>query len=75
MSEQLERSVERWAKCDPEAMSKMSQAAIYYALKDAKHDIAVLARAAYRFPETFCSSCGKALGPGNEGVSHCEDHT
>ena len=28
-----------------------------------------------RFPETFCSSCGKALGAGNEGVSHCGDHT
>lgn len=28
-----------------------------------------------RFPETFCSSCGKALGPGNEGVSSCKDHT
>lgn len=27
-----------------------------------------------RFPETFCSSCGKALGPGNEGVSSCKDH-
>ena len=29
----------------------------------------------YRFPETYCSQCGLALGPGDEGVSHCEDHT
>lgn len=26
------------------------------------------------FPETFCSACGKSLGPGNEGVSSCGDH-
>ena len=28
-----------------------------------------------RFAETWCSQCGKGLGPGNHGVSHCEDHT
>ncbi|MEX3914832.1 hypothetical protein AB4Y43_01105 [Paraburkholderia sp. BR10872] len=27
-----------------------------------------------RFSETFCSSCSKALGPGNSGASHCGDH-
>lgn len=27
-----------------------------------------------RFPETFCSQCGKSCGPGNWGFSHCEDH-
>lgn len=27
-----------------------------------------------RFPETFCSHCGGAFGPGNSGFSHCEDH-
>ena len=27
-----------------------------------------------RFPETFCSSCGKSLGAGDSGVSHCGDH-
>jgi hypothetical protein len=39
----LERSTQRWAKCDPKAMAEMSQAAIQYALEDAKHDIAALA--------------------------------
>lgn len=46
----LDRTRDQWENCDPEAMSKMSQAAIYFALKDAKHDIlalhAELARAA-----------------------------
>lgn len=27
-----------------------------------------------RFPMTYCSQCGAELGPGNSGVSHCEDH-
>jgi len=27
-----------------------------------------------RFPETFCSQCGRSCGPGNWGHSHCEDH-
>jgi len=27
-----------------------------------------------RFPETFCSQCGKSLGAGDSGVSHCGDH-
>lgn len=31
--------VDRWAKCDPKAMAKMSEAAIMYALQDAKSDI------------------------------------
>jgi hypothetical protein len=28
----------------------------------------------HRFAETFCSQCGKSLGPGNSGLSHCKDH-
>ena len=28
-----------------------------------------------RFEETFCSQCGKALGPGDNGASHCANHT
>lgn len=28
----------------------------------------------FRFPETFCSSCGGSFGPGDNGYSHCEDH-
>lgn len=28
-----------------------------------------------RFPETFCSACGKNLGPGDSGASHCGDHS
>jgi hypothetical protein len=27
-----------------------------------------------RFPETFCSQCGASLGPGDAGVSHCDEH-
>jgi hypothetical protein len=27
-----------------------------------------------RFNNTFCSHCGNAFGPGNEGFSHCENH-
>lgn len=38
----LERSIEQWRKCDPDLMSRQSQAAIFYALKDAKHDILAL---------------------------------
>jgi len=28
-----------------------------------------------KFEKTFCSQCGKALGPGSSGVSHCSDHS
>jgi hypothetical protein len=28
-----------------------------------------------RFQQTYCSQCGKELGPGDEGVSRCYDHT
>lgn len=28
----------------------------------------------HRFPETWCSQCGRSLGPGNHGLSHCIDH-
>lgn len=27
-----------------------------------------------RFPQTFCSQCGRNFGPGNSGYSHCKDH-
>lgn len=27
-----------------------------------------------RFPQTRCSRCGLELGPGDAGVSRCEDH-
>lgn len=27
-----------------------------------------------RYTQTYCSSCGAELGPGNAGVSHCSDH-
>lgn len=27
-----------------------------------------------RFAETFCSQCGNNLGPGDSGVSHCDQH-
>lgn len=28
-----------------------------------------------RFPMTYCSQCGEELGPGDAGVSHCDEHT
>lgn len=27
-----------------------------------------------RFPQTYCSQCGHAFGPGPAGYSHCRDH-
>ncbi len=27
-----------------------------------------------RFAMTYCSQCGSEQGPGDSGVSHCEDH-
>ena len=27
-----------------------------------------------KFPQTYCSQCGAALGPGDAGVSSCRDH-
>jgi len=34
----------------------------------------VIRDAAPRFAMTYCSQCGKAQGPGDEGFSHCSDH-
>lgn len=48
MSE-LSRSLERWAACSPDAISKGSQAQVFYAIKDAQHDIAALGRRIERF--------------------------
>jgi hypothetical protein len=28
-----------------------------------------------KFTACFCSQCGAAIGPGDAGVSRCEDHT
>ena len=37
---ELKRTVDQWENCDPESMAyHMSQAAIMYAFKDARHDI------------------------------------
>ena len=27
-----------------------------------------------RFPQTYCSSCGREFGAGNHGYSHCNQH-
>lgn len=35
----LQRSRDQWEKCDPETMSRMSAAAIFHALNDAKRDV------------------------------------
>jgi hypothetical protein len=42
IEEALERSLDRWRKCEPEAMAKQSEVAIMYAFKDAKKDIATM---------------------------------
>lgn len=36
---ELNRTAEQWQKCDPKAMAKMSEAAIMYALADARSDV------------------------------------
>ncbi len=28
----------------------------------------------FKFSDVFCSQCGKAFGPGDNGFSHCENH-
>lgn len=43
MSE-FKRALETWEKCDPKAMSAMSQTAIYYGFSDAQADIVKLHR-------------------------------
>jgi uncharacterized protein with PhoU and TrkA domain len=40
----LARTPDQWSKSAPELMAKQSEAALVYAFKDAKHDIAVLGR-------------------------------
>lgn len=27
-----------------------------------------------RYPQTYCSQCGREFGPGPHGYSHCKDH-
>ena len=27
-----------------------------------------------KFEQTYCSQCGEAFGPGDEGYSHCDQH-
>lgn len=36
---ELNRTAEQWQKCDPKAMAKMSEAAIAYAISDARSDV------------------------------------
>ena len=28
----------------------------------------------YKFDETWCSQCGREMGPGDHGYSHCREH-
>lgn len=39
---QLNRSINQWRNCDPDAMVKQSECALAYAFEDAKHDILAL---------------------------------
>lgn len=41
---QLNKSIERWVRCDPRSMAKMSEMAIMYAFEDARTDILSLHR-------------------------------
>lgn len=40
----LRRSIEVWRKCDPNAMAKMSEAAIMFAFNDLLHDVLELSK-------------------------------
>ncbi len=40
----LRRPIETWRKCDPNAMAKMSEAAIMFAFNDLLHDVLELSR-------------------------------
>jgi hypothetical protein len=40
----LQRKLSQWSECSPEEMAKMSQAAIQYALADARADILTMAK-------------------------------
>ena len=40
----MQRKIEQWANCNPEAMAKMSENAIMFAFKDAKADIVEMAK-------------------------------
>lgn len=42
MQVKLERSVRQWAVCQPKAIIAGSEAQVFYALTDAKHDVLVL---------------------------------
>ncbi len=45
----MNRTVEQWAACDPDFMARQSEAAIMYALRDAKNDIAQLSATLKRY--------------------------
>lgn len=51
---ELKRTLETWDKCSPLAMSNMSQAAISYALQDAKDDIKLLAFGNFELASQLC---------------------
>lgn len=38
----MKRLIEQWRNCDPNDMARMSEAAVMYALQDAKDDILLL---------------------------------
>jgi hypothetical protein len=55
----LQRTREQWEKCDPDAMSKMSQAAVFHAINDAKRDVLMM-HALLTTPTAPAQSCGDA---------------
>lgn len=57
----LERSIERWSLCSPEAIAKGSEAQVMFCIKDAQHDIAALAAENERLRtalKPFADECG-----------------
>lgn len=45
----MKRDIQRWKNCDPRAMAEMSEAAVFFALEDAKADILELYEENKRF--------------------------
>lgn len=51
-----------------------AKAHLKQALKDGIPASVIAELTGKRFSMTYCSQCGKELGPGNGGVSYCSDH-
>jgi hypothetical protein len=70
---QLQRRLDRTPVDDPEHEAWAESVSVMQAAAEA------IAAAAPGLPRLFdavwCSQCGRAIGAGDHGYSHCEDHT